>query len=132
MLRWDFFSAEKPRRLRRATGTPPRAAFQVLALPISRDTPHLFDVGCLLVRAVGLEPTRRGHWLLRPARLPFRHARGYIIMQNTKCIMQNYFYLYIRNVMESHFPSSLKCPCKRHFIGILKVTADGNTVCKAR
>ncbi len=42
-----------------------------------------------LVRAVGLEPTRRGHWLLRPARLPFRHARGYIIMQN-------YSYLFIK------------------------------------
>lgn len=28
-----------------------------------------------LVRATGLEPARRGHWFLRPTRLPFRHAR---------------------------------------------------------
>ena len=31
----------------------------------------------LMVRAVGLEPTRRRHWLLRPTCLPFHHARGY-------------------------------------------------------
>jgi hypothetical protein len=31
---------------------------------------------CLLVRAKGLEPSRvLTHWILSPARLPFRHAR---------------------------------------------------------
>ena len=55
---WDSFSAEKPRRLRRATGTPPRAAFRIPLYKYpcrKRNAPtrvHFF-----LAERVGFEPT---------------------------------------------------------------------------
>ena len=53
--RWDSFSAEKPRRLQRATGTLPRAAFRI---PPSNEKAALTD-GLILAEKVGFEPTWR-------------------------------------------------------------------------
>ena len=57
--RWDSFSAEKPRRLKHATGMFLRAAFRIPpSLPQKKYRPSIWMV-CILAEKVGFEPTWR-------------------------------------------------------------------------
>jgi hypothetical protein len=48
----------------------------ILKIKIKIKTSDFQEALLLLVRAKGLEPSRgHPHWILSPARLPFRHAR---------------------------------------------------------
>ncbi len=62
------FSAEKPRRLRRITGTPPRAAFRIPALAeqAKKQAPSE-DGACFLVTQRGFEPRTRRNGASRAA-----------------------------------------------------------------
>ena len=72
--RWICFSAEKPRRLQRATGTLPRAAFQIhrSLIPIPTKKTPSFDGVFLLVGEGGFEPPKAMLTDLQSA--PFGHS----------------------------------------------------------
>lgn len=55
----------------------PRRSGRHLAMPnaLAAKEKGTFRCPFLLVRKMGLEPTHRRYWLLRPERLPFRHFR---------------------------------------------------------
>ena len=68
--RWIRFSAEKPRRLRRATGAPPRAGFRIH--PRKRKTATPDGVTVFLVEEGGFEPPKSTTTDLQSA--PFGHS----------------------------------------------------------
>ena len=67
---WIRFSAEKPRRLRRATGAPPRAGFRIH--PRKRKTATPDGVTVFLVEEGGFEPPKSTTTDLQSA--PFGHS----------------------------------------------------------